>query len=651
MCETKQVNLVTHLKALLKANSKITRRRCSYEGKLLQTQQICPDILSRMDNVDGNGRRMIGIWGTSGIGKTTIAKAIWNAIAHEFEGTCFLENVRENSPHGGLIQLQKTLLDKYLGKKLKIQSVDEGIGVIKEQLRHKKILLILDDVNRLDQLDNLAGVGWFGEGSRVIITTQDSGLLKCHGIEFIYGVHKVFDYQALELFSSNAFGTNEPPNDYLELAQRAIAFADGLPPALAILGSHLRGIDIRSWEENLIHILKRILQKSYDALDDRAKEYFLDIACFFKGEYEDYVLQMVPKKFIEEFVDKALITIEWSKILMHDLLANLVKDIVHKESPNDPGQRSRLWFYEDVKQVLTESTGTRNIKGIMVKLPEAEITLNPKCFSNMVNFQIFINRNASLCRHINYLPRALRFIDWGRCQLQSLPPNFQGNRLVEFNMSCSIRQLEGFKHLPNLTSMNLRDLSGIPNIKYLHLSECTSLVEVDDSVGFLDKLVELDLDGCVNLARNTSSMGCERLESFPEIEVKMESLWALYMQGSGIRELPPSIAYLTRLRELYLYGCFNLTTFSTTLRLKSLERLDLCDCKRLESFPEIKVEMESLHILDMEGSGIRELPPSIAYLTRLRELYLGGCFNLTSMKSGIKLELDPDVLQDDDSEQ
>ncbi|VVA41817.1 PREDICTED: TMV resistance [Prunus dulcis] len=191
---------------------------------------------------------MIGIWGTSGIGKTTIAKAIWNAIAHEFEGTCFFENVRENSPHGGLIQLQKTLLDKYLGKKLKIQSVDEGIGVIKEQLRHKKILLILDDVNQLDQLDNLAGVGWFGEGSRVIITTQDSGLLKCHGIELIYGVHKVFDYQALELFSSNAFGTNEPPNDYLELAQRAIAFADGLPLALAILGSHLRGIDIRSWE-------------------------------------------------------------------------------------------------------------------------------------------------------------------------------------------------------------------------------------------------------------------------------------------------------------------------------------------------------------------------------------------------------------------
>ncbi|ONI21253.1 hypothetical protein PRUPE_2G055500 [Prunus persica] len=82
-------------------------------------QSHVQDVKKLLD-VDGNGRRMIGIWGTSGIGKTTIAKAIWNAIAHEFEGTCFLENVRENSPHGGLIQLQKTLLHKYLGKKLKI---------------------------------------------------------------------------------------------------------------------------------------------------------------------------------------------------------------------------------------------------------------------------------------------------------------------------------------------------------------------------------------------------------------------------------------------------------------------------------------------------------------------------------------------------
>ncbi|CAL2238320.1 unnamed protein product [Prunus armeniaca] len=547
------------------------------------------DVKKLLD-VGGNGRRIVGIWGTSGIGKTTIAKAIWNAIAHEFEGSCFLENVRE----GSLVQLQKTLLHKYLGKKLKIQCVDEGIGVIKERLRHKKILLILDDVDRLEQLEKLAGDDWFGEGSRVIFTTKNRRLFENRDIKLIHEVKKLDSNQALELFSWHAFRRSEPPEDYLELAQRAIAFADGLPLALTILGSHLHGIDIRRWQVILDGYegepytdIERILQKSYDALDHRAKDYFLDIACFFKCEYKDYVLQIVPKKFIEEFLDKALITIEWSKIVMHDLLANLGKDIVRKESPNDPGQRSRLWFYEDVKQVLTESTGTRNIKGIVVKFPEpAEITLNPECFRNMVNLQIFISHNASLRGNINYLPNALRIIDWPSCQLQSLPPNFQGNRLVKFKMPGShIRQLEGFKHLPNLTYMNLSDcqflekipdLSGIPNIKFLNLSNCTSLVEVDDSIGFLDKLVELHLTGCVNLTR-----------------------------------------------------------FGTRLRLKSLERIWLRDCERLESFPEIEVEMESLQILDMDGSGIRELPLSIAYLTGLELLGLQRCFNLT----GLELQL------------
>ena len=39
--------------------------------------------------------RMVGIWGMPGIGKTTIAKAIYDRIYALFEGCCFLPNVRE----------------------------------------------------------------------------------------------------------------------------------------------------------------------------------------------------------------------------------------------------------------------------------------------------------------------------------------------------------------------------------------------------------------------------------------------------------------------------------------------------------------------------------------------------------------------------
>ena len=41
--------------------------------------------------------RMVGIWGMAGIGKTTIAEAVYQKICTQFEGCCFLSNVREKS--------------------------------------------------------------------------------------------------------------------------------------------------------------------------------------------------------------------------------------------------------------------------------------------------------------------------------------------------------------------------------------------------------------------------------------------------------------------------------------------------------------------------------------------------------------------------
>ena len=49
---------------------------------------------------------MVAIRGLGGIGNTTIAKAIYNEIVNVFEGSFFLENVKERSrTNDGIIQL------------------------------------------------------------------------------------------------------------------------------------------------------------------------------------------------------------------------------------------------------------------------------------------------------------------------------------------------------------------------------------------------------------------------------------------------------------------------------------------------------------------------------------------------------------------
>ncbi|XP_021800679.1 TMV resistance protein N-like [Prunus avium] len=264
---------------------------------------------------------MVGIWGIGGIGKTTIARAVYNTIAHKFEGSCFLDNVREESmQHGGLVKLQNIILSKILGgKDLELSNVHEGMNVIK-----KRVLIIVDDANQVDQLKKLVGRSeWFGNGSRIIITTRDKHLLTAHQVNLIYNVKELDDHEAFDLFSANAFpGERRLSDDYKKLASTVVQYARGLPLALVVLGSLLC---CGSIEERLDALdgckkipnpdIQEALKISYNSLEDHVKEVFLDIACFFKGEDKDHLIQILegcglnPKYGVKVLKEKALINV------------------------------------------------------------------------------------------------------------------------------------------------------------------------------------------------------------------------------------------------------------------------------------------------------------------------------------------------------
>ncbi|XP_019266010.1 PREDICTED: TMV resistance protein N-like [Nicotiana attenuata] len=171
-------------------------------------------------NVWSGGVRFVGILGMSGLGKTTLARVIYDNISSQFEGACFLHEVRDRSTKQGLERLQEILLSVILViKDLRIMNnLFEGVNMQKQRLRYKKVLLVLDDVDHIDQLDALAGERErFGPGSRIIITTKNKHSLVRHEVEKIYRMRTLSADESLQLFKQYAFNKNIPTKEFEDL--------------------------------------------------------------------------------------------------------------------------------------------------------------------------------------------------------------------------------------------------------------------------------------------------------------------------------------------------------------------------------------------------------------------------------------------------
>jgi hypothetical protein len=105
-----------------------------------------------------------------GIGKTTVAKALFDHIYHNFEAYCFMPNIKTKKDN---FKLLIDILQK-LGYAGKITNIVKGEEVLKHLFCTKKMLIILDDVRCQKQLDDILPIDLdFTNGSRIIMTSRN----------------------------------------------------------------------------------------------------------------------------------------------------------------------------------------------------------------------------------------------------------------------------------------------------------------------------------------------------------------------------------------------------------------------------------------------------------------------------------------------
>ncbi|XP_013630635.1 PREDICTED: protein DA1-related 4-like isoform X3 [Brassica oleracea var. oleracea] len=616
--------------------------------------------------------RSLGIWGMPGIGKTTLAKALFEQIHCDYDASCFIENFDEALYKAGPQRLLEEQIFKVVMEKFGVSSsYITRLSLLKDKLCDTRILLVLDDVrNPLVAESFLARLDWFGPGSLIIVTSRYKQVFAHCQVNDIYRVQGLNEQEALQLFSQTVFEKDVPEQNDRELSLKVIDYANGNPLALSIYGQELKGK--KSEMEATFLELKQCppqkiqdgLRSVYSALSDNEKHIFLYIACFFKGENVDYVAQLLkgcgyfPRAGIDILVEKCLVNISENTLQMNDLIQDIFREIIVVDRIQMK-KCATMWQPSSIRYLLEDDElkgddqlketpkcvmVAEDIKGICLDASNMIFDVKPDAFKTMVSLRflkIYNSQSENIHGHkfpkgLSSLPSNLRLLHWEEYPFKSLPQAFDPRELVELSMSYSqIKKLRA-------RTKNLKML------KRIRLCHSQQLVEFDILLDAIN--IELiDLQGCTRLQSfpDTSELqhlkvvnlsGCTEIKSFQGAPPNIEEL---HLQGTSIREMPismvthyPQKVKLNRQKFLNLLENFqdvehmDLESVTELVKVSSynqgfgkLVHLNMKDCCHLQSLPDM-VSLESLQLLLV--SGCSELEEIKGFPRNMKKLYLGG---------------------------
>ncbi|CAN1827710.1 Disease resistance protein L6 [Linum perenne] len=559
-------------------------------------------------NLDSASEKIVGIHGMGGLGKTTLAKAVYNKVSTQFEGCCFLDNIRDAlSEKDGVLALQNKIISSILRKEM---SCDPSLKLFSKHA--------------------------FG----VNYPPEDYASLSTEFIRVATGLPLY-----LKVIGSLLFKRDKSfwKDKLIELKQ--------IPPTE--VQERLR-ISYNDLTHNQKQIFLDIACLFTEVYKEGPMHMWRD--CDFH-----------PTSAINTLVQRSLVKIgNDDAIWMHDHVRDLGRAIVREEHNQSPFKRSRMSYSKDAIDMLKYKEGTDSVEALRVDMKGENLVLRNEHLKELSRLRYMLLWNARLSGNFKDVLPNIRWLGLTNCD--SVPSDLNVKKLVVLQLQdCSVsdgwkgwNEIKVSRKLKIIRLIRCLNLNTVPD-----LSNCRDLEHLD-FMGCRNMRGELDITNLKNLKLlRVSDTKITKLKG--EIE-KLQNLQELDASNSSLIEVPAGISKLPSLErlnlgitppnklemtEMFPNSLTRLFISSSSLPIlpSSLTRLQICYCEHLPNLANL-TNLLALHLSDvsicvllglgelklLEALNIERAPnlvnlDGLESLVLLKQLSLEGCTNLEKLPS------------------
>lgn len=623
---------------------------------------------------------VVGVQCMGGGGKTTLALALANdpQIKGFFCNMVVFLTVSQSPNLKGILE---TMWDKIVGsKRPEFQSVEDAHRQLHDQLLKltKPTLVILDDVWSRANLETLL---FEGTSYKTLVTTRDRSTIPQNASNVIYQLPLLSEDDSLALFCFWAFGQTSIPGcaDPI-LVKEVQKECKGLPLALKVIGSSLRGEPLVTWQSAKNKLSKgetisdyhregllRRLETSIDVVDDVLRECFLDLGAFPEDRKicVDALLDLWVYGRQLEWNDAFVILLELARRNLLSLTSNAGNGSVISSGDVSDVHFSQHGVMRDLALYLGyQESSIRRTRLIMPRkennLPgKWELLKNEEFSARIVSIHTG-PMNETQWSEMNFQDTEALFLIFTASDY-SLPPFLKSMKklkfLTIFNYGSKRAEVRGLEHLSLLTQLKsvrlerliappvLKWAKALPNLEKLSLSLCQGFGNnhSTDINLKLPKLQDFNIDHCSDLEELSSSLcfmpsvrtwsitNCHQVQKLPFELGNLSSLIVLRLSTlPGLNELPLSIGKLVNLEylDISLNGCLKELPQEIG-ELKRLKEIEMRECSRLRKLPTSVCRLTSLkHVICDEKIGSQWLKAKSWAIPELRVEIVEAQFSL-----------------------